>query len=334
MAVSIDHLDALTNKHFIPNLVDQIFKRSMFLKMLKENEETFDGGRDIRQPVSYKKAAAGGAWSGGMGTMDSIHTPHTTQAVHSIAHYYTDITIPETEQALNQGKAKLVDMLSAQTELSEATMLDTMGMDAFKDGSNNADGYKTLDGLAAICTFSSDPAPGAYGGIGRSANTWWRSQTFATNANSSISFFKRSYNPGNTTTVSIPKMQSQFGLVTDGTDRPDLIITGQLVFDAYHALGTNIQRQVSSDLVGKLGFQTLEFNGVPVVVDDLIENEGDLFMLNMKHIRFRPAKSLNFKATKFRSPVNQLVNSKKVVVACNITCDKPRLQSLQSGFTG
>jgi len=345
---TIGTFDALTNKYWIPKLVDNFFLRGTLLTLLKNSQKTFDGGRDIRQPISYRNSPNAGSWPGGMAVLPTNFQDHATQAVFSIANYYASITLPQTEQWLNQGEAKIVDLMESQMDLAENSLADTFGQDVYADGSlNSVNNSKRVDGLSGMITNGADPSIAAYGGITRVGasgskaapvgNAFWNANVFAANANTTVTTWKSAEVIDNLTTISIKKMQQMFGMCSMGGEKPTHILAGQLGYNAYYNLLTSTTRQIqdSDDKTGKAGYSKgLDFNGVGVYVDDLIDSQGKMYFLNMDHIFFRPLKDANFKSTPFRQPPNQLANIKFIVWMGNITCDEPRKQGVITGITG
>jgi len=344
---TISNLDALTNKYWIPKLVDNFFLRGTLLTLLKNSEKTYDGGRVIRQPISYRSSPNAGAWGGGMDTLPTNYQDHVTDAEFAITNYFATVTLPQTEQWANMGKAKLIDLMDSQMTLAEESLADTLGQDVYGDGSNNANGKKRMDGLSAICTNAADPSIGAYGGITRVGasgskaapvgNAFWNANVFASNANATVTTWKSTEVIDNVTTISIKKMQQMFGMCSMSGETPTHILAGQLGYNAYFNLLTSTTRQVqyNDDKTGKAGYSKgLEFNGIGVYVDDLIDSQGKMYFVNMDHIFFRPHSTANFYTTPFRSPSNQLANIKIIALMGNITCDKPQQQGVITGITG
>lgn len=348
MAVPVSNFDVFTNEFFVKKLKENFFLKSPFLMKLRANQKTFDGGNQIKLPVSYKKSPNTGAWRGRMATLNTDYVQHATDAVFDLCYYYASITIPETDQWINAGDAKVVDLLKSQMEMVEESLVDTLATDMFGTGVNNAAGAKTIDGLQALCTRNGDGSEGAYGDISRASsnstkaswtdngtdNSWWNTQTFAANANASVNFWKGAQTIGNTTTLSIAKIQQLYGLCSDGASKPTMFVTGQLVFDAYSALVQNLNRQTNETSVGAAGFQTLEYSGVPVVVDDLINAQGTLYALNLNELDLRVLKGVDFYATPWRQPANQQANIKFINFIGNLTTAKARAHGATTGYTG
>lgn len=348
MAVPVANFDVFTNEFFVKKLKDNFFLKSPFLMKMRAQQKTFEGGNQIKLPVSYKKSPNTAAWRGRMATIATDYVQHATDAVFDLAMYVASLTIPETDQWLNAGDAKVVDLLKAQTEMVEESLVDTLATDFFGTGVNNSAGAKTIDGLQALMTRNADGSEGAYGDISRASsnstkaswtdngtdNSWWNANVFAANASASINFWKGAQTIGNTTTLSIAKIQQLYGICSDGASKPNLFITGQLVFDAYSALVQNLNRQTNETSVGAAGFQTLEYSSVPFVVDDLINAPGTLYALNLNELDLRVLKAADFAATEWRSPANQQAKIKFINFIANLTTQKARAHGATTGFTG
>lgn len=342
MAFSIDTINSMTDKYFIPTLVDNFFLSSPLLFKLKDEEDPFDGGMDIRQPIAYTKSTTAGRWSGRTGTLPTTFTEFGTQAVWNIRFYYGSMVLPETEVLKNKGKAQIINYVKAQTELMETSLKDIMGADLYKDGAADVDGNYGLDGLGAIITHGVDPAPGAYGGITRVGasgskaapvgNAFWNANPVAINANGTVTRWTGSETFGNSTTLTIYDMQRVYGFCTVGNEQPNLIVTSPNIYNKYWSLLTSQQRQASEEVTGMAGFRYLLFNSTPVVVDHNIDSNSSIYFLNTNYLKWRPHEDANFVATPFRQPPNQWINIKFVFWMGNITCSRPNMQGKLTGI--
>lgn len=348
MPLTPSTLSAFTNEYFIRKLVDNFFLSSALLFKLRQNEVPFDGGRPtIQQPISYGNSPNAGAWGGGSGTLPTTFVDVATQATFNICNYYASITIPWTEEMLNAGEWKIVDLVKAQTELVEQSLKDTMGQDVYSDGSNSTTGaitgYERLDGMQAICTYNADPTPRAYGGITRVSATgsknsfsnyaWWNANSMAINAGSVTRWKGTDTISSANTNLSLAKMQSMYGFCTAGNEVPTLIVASQAGYNAYWGLLQVIQRQASDEEIGRAGFKSLLFDNTPVVVDDNIDAASKMYFLNTDHIYLRPHKKANFYTTDFRQPPNQIMNIMYILWMGQLTCDRPNLQGVFTGIT-
>lgn len=344
VSVSINSLSTYTDHFFLPTLKDNFFLNSAFWAKLKEVENPVEGGDDIRFPISYAKSTVASRWAGRLAPVTLEFQEHATQGVLNPRQYTASVTLPDTDVAKNRGRAKLVNMIKAQMELAEKSLSDLLDIDAFLDGSVNAAGVRGIDGLGAILTRGSDPATGAYAGISRTsasgskngtqvANAFWNANVVAANANGTVTFWKGDTSWDADTTLTTLKMQTMFGACTHGKAKPTIILTSQVLYDKYWSLLTEIQRQMTDDSLGKLGFDSLTFNNRPVVVADNIDDAGKMYFLNMDTFEWNPYSEMNFSATPFRYNADQLAQIKIISVMGNIHCNDPNANGVITALT-
>ncbi len=343
--LSPNTLNSLTDKFFVKKVQDNFFLNKALWKMLRDRQETFSGGRAIQVPIAYANSTNGGAWGGGAETLEANFQDNITQATFAICQYYSSMAVPQTEVWLNNGPAKVDNLLKKQAELMLESFNTTLGADIFGDGALNAGGKKTLDGLKAVCTTSgADPSIGAYGGITRVGasgsyqapvgNQFWSAAVFAANANTTVTFWKGSEVIDNLTTISYKKLLQAFGFGRSNGETPDIGVCNQQVYNAIGTLAQLQSRQMTTDQTGKLGFSKgLEFEGIPIVVDDNCPS-GELYFLNLNHLMLRMHDIADFYATEFRKPANQEMLLKYVFCTLNLVCDKPNTQVRMTGITG
>jgi hypothetical protein len=70
MALTYDQISAITEKKFIPKMVDNIFNQNALLKKLKAKEKPQSGGDKVIVPLEYAQASAAG-WYQGAETVDT-----------------------------------------------------------------------------------------------------------------------------------------------------------------------------------------------------------------------------------------------------------------------
>ena len=98
-------------------------------------------------------------------------------------------------------------------------------------------------------------------------------------------------------------MNALWASLVRGSDRPDLIVMDNLVWEAYVASLQAQQRFMGAD-VGDLGFPTLKFMGTDVCLDGGLyfpsassggtgAPTGTAFFLNSKYIHYRPHRDRN-----------------------------------------
>jgi hypothetical protein len=312
MALSYNEISAITEKYFRPKLVDNIFKSNVLLARLRDKQEKIDGGERMLMPVMYATTTATGAYVGA-DTLDVTPNDQITSAEFLWKQYYANITITGIDELRNAGDAAKVSFVKSKVQVAEKSLAYAMGNDVYSLGTDT----KTLDGLRHAVNVGSGVYGGAsatYAGIDRTAYSWWSAQVDST-----------------TTTLSIAKMESLFGLCTIGNVHPTLIVTTQSIWDSYLALLQPQQRFVDSKMADA-GWANLTFRSVPVVVDNRCPT-GYMFMLNEDYLKLFTHSKRDFKFEPFIKPVNQDIATSKIYWAGIMGCDNPRLQGVMTAIT-
>lgn len=305
MALTYGELSSITQKLYLPKLVDNIFdSNTLMQRWKKKNYKSESGGTSIMQPLLYATTSAGG-WYSGTDTLDTSANDQITAAEFSRAHIYGNITIAHTDELQNTGDAQIIDFVRAKVQAAEMTMSDSMGTGLFNTGTDT----KAIIGLG----LAVDSA-GTYGGISRTTSTWW-----AADEDSS------------TTVLTMAAMQAAYGDVTVGNDKPTCGVTTQDIHDSYMNLLTPQQRFVD-DETAKGGFTNILFNGMPIMVDSHC-TASNLFMLNEKYIQLLYHPKDNFRFSPFIAPVDQAVTTAKVFWAGQLVCSNCRMQAKLNALT-
>lgn len=296
MPLSVTEINAITERLFMPKLVDNIFKsNALFSRMKKKNYILKDGGSKIVQPISYAQTTAAGFFSGA-DLLTTTANDQITAAEFDWATAYANITIDNTEELKNSGKAQMVDLVKSKMDLAEMSLADTIGTAMFNIGGV----AKTFDGLRMICNTS-----GTYGGIDKATYSWWRGQLDATS----------------TVMTASGAFQSLIGDCTIDTDRPTIAVTTQDIFDDLVASIADQQRFTDTD-TAKAGFINISVGGVPVIVDSHAP-AGHLFLLNERYLNMVVHRGANFKFDGFVKPVNQNLKAAKIYFMGSLVCSKP-----------
>jgi hypothetical protein len=176
----------------------------------------------------------------------------------------------------------------------------------FSDGT--ASSAKIITGLAAICDDGTNVS--VYGGIERLTDaTWWKAKYTA------LSDY-----------ISLPAMQSMFGDLTDGQEKPEIIVTTQDIWDDLWELITPIQRETAAKMSVDYGFTMINFNGVPVTVDAQCPT-GEMYFLNSKYLNLYPMAGYeDIKFTGWKEPTNQDIAVAQFLWKGNLLCTNCRRQ--------
>lgn len=304
---SYDYLSSITQKYYIPKLVDNIFSSNVLLDRLRKGKaaKTYGGGTSIVQPLLYAKTTAAGSYSGA-DTLNTTANDNKTAADFLMKMYYANITITREDELKNSGdNTKVIDHVKTEVMIAEKTLADLIGDGIYSNGTNPKD----ITGLRVAVTGSGT----TYGGISKTTYSWWRSQVDST-----------------TTALTIPALTAIFGDCVIGNDKPTIIITTQDQYDVYHGL-LQTQERFSDTNTADAGFENILFRNVPVTVDGKCPT-GYLYLLNEKYIAFQTHKDENFRFEPFTKPTNQNVSSAKIYWAGNLTCSNCRMQGVMTAL--
>lgn len=305
MALSYDQISAITEKKFIPKLVDNIFDSNPLLQRLKKKSyERVDGGTSIMQPLNYAQASAV-EWYSGSDTLSTTDNDVITAAEYQWKQQHGAIILNRLDELKNSGDAAKLKFVKQKTQIVEQSMKDAMGTGLYSAGTN----AKSINGLRVLVSGSN-----TVGGISQTTYTWWAAQT-----------------DSSSTVVSMSALQTLFNRCSIGNDAPTVSVTTRSIFNLYYALLQPQQRFTDSE-TGKGGFTSLMFNGIPVIVDSHCPS-ASLYMLNEKylHLYYHPQEDFRFEP--FQKPINQNVQVGHIYWAGNFGSSNNRMQGVASALT-
>ncbi|MEI8286751.1 MAG: phage major capsid protein [Actinomycetes bacterium] len=236
-------------------------------------------------------------------------------AQYKIAQYAAAVTMSGLEMLQNSSKEAIIDLLDGRMQVSEARLLNRISGDLYGDGTGN--GGKNVDGLAAA--VSATPSSGTYGGINRANWDFWRNQITT----------------GATSVNMLAKMTEAAIKQIRGTDKADLYIAGNNMYQYFVGALQAIQR-ITTEESGAAGFASLKFYGGGTSADVILgggigaqENTNYMYLLNTNYIFFRPHKERNFVPIGGeRQAINQDAIVKLYGWAGNLTTSNSQLQGL------
>jgi len=299
-------------------LADNLTQNNAILQRLnqKGNVRPFSGGNVILEEIMYDDASTNNANSySGYEVLNIAPDSPISAAQFKIAQYADSVTMSGLEMLQNSSKEAIIDLLDGRMQVSEARLLNRISGDLYGDGTGN--GGKNLDGLGAA--VAAVPTSGTYGGINRATWTFWQNQitTGATSANILASM----------TTAAIKQIR--------GTDKADLIVAGNTMYQYYVGALQSIQR-IAAEESGAAGFASLKFYGGGTSADVVLgggygsqETATYMYMLNTNYIFLRPHKERNFVPIGGeRQSINQDAIVKLYGWAGNLTTSNSFLQGL------
>lgn len=305
MALTYDQISSITEKKFLPKLVDNIFDSNPLLKRAKEKfYEKVDGGERIIVPLNYAQTTATG-WYSGADTLSVTASEEISGCEYLWKQLYANIIISGVDERKNSGDAQILNLVKQKVMIAEKTMADQLGTGLYSSGTN----AKSIVGLGSILSTSN-----TVGGISQSSYSWWQAQVDST-----------------TTTLSLSAMQTLFNLCSIDNDSPTIIPTTRTVYNLYYGLLQPQQRFVDKSSASA-GFATLMFNGTPVIVDSHA-TAAALYMLNEKYLHLFVHKDCDFAFEPFQKPVNQDVKLAKILWMGAFGSSNNRMHGLLSAIT-
>jgi hypothetical protein len=299
-------------------LADNLTQNNAILQRLnqKGNVRPFSGGNVILEEIMYNDPNTNNANSySGYEVLNIAPDSPISAAQFKIAQYADSVTMSGLEMLQNSSKEAIIDLLDGRMQVSEARLLNRISGDLYGNGTGN--GGKNLDGLGAA--VSASPTTGTYGGINRANWAFWQNQITT----------------GATSVNILAKMTEAAIKQIRGTDKADLIVAGNTMYQYYVGALQAIQR-IASEESGAAGFASLKFYGGGTSADVVLgggygdqETATYMYMLNTNYIFLRPHKERNFVPIGGeRQAINQDAIVKLYGWAGNLTTSNSFLQGL------
>lgn len=286
MALTYDQLTAITQKKFLPKLVDNIFDSDVLLKRFKEkgSYESQNGGERIVAPLIYAQTSSSG-WYSGADTLATTDNDQITAAEYTWKQAFANISITGRDEMINSGDSAIVNLVKSKVMIAEKTLTDKIGDGIYSAGTD----AKSIVGLRSIVSASN-----TVGGIAQGTYSWWQSQV-----------------DSSTTTFGISALQTMYNLCSINNEAPSVIASTRAIYNRFYGTLQPQQRFVDSQ-TAKAGFTSLMFNGTPFVVSSKC-TANYIFLLNEQYLKLWYHPERDFKLEPFQKIVGQDVKNAKVL---------------------
>ena len=299
-----DQINAITEKYYVPKLVDNIFKTNPLLKRMEKKVQKIGGGTKVLVPVNYAQASAVG-WYNGNDTLDNTDNDVITSLEFDWKQIYASVSISRRDELINSGQAQKVDFVKSKMQIAEKSLKDTVATGLWNAGT-------TTNAILGIRAFLSTSA--TYGGVSQSTYSWHQS-----NIDSS------------TTTFTIPSLQSLWATTSVNGETPSIILSGAGRYSSYYNLLQPQQRFMDSESA-KGGFTSLMFNGVPWLIDSKAPSTH-IALLNEDYLALYGHKDEWFRFEPFQSPVNQNVKVAHIFAMMVVASNNNRMHAAMTALT-
>lgn len=327
-----------TDRHFSPKVVDQVFKSNALLFMMRRNADLLDGGTSLELPHLIAESPDF-SWFSEYGTYDVSHEQQFDAGRLEWKYATQPVLISEPELLKNaSSKLRRMRHVRLKNEAAAKTMADSFATAMF-----------SLDYTNTLAIDSIDRAVNDESGSGEESGYSPATYAGITRLSSGVGALWRSDVDDTTPTTGLGTLQQAYGDATEGDDHPTVAVTSQNGFNRYWNLLTPTQRQ-GTELMGEAGFQSLLFNGIPVIVDSHVPRAGGVnntssspgggdsgadfwYFLNLNYLKLCAHREAYFKFMPQPMPLNQWVHVGRYYFMGNVVCDAPRYQSKLTRLT-
>ena len=307
-----------TLKNYRNTLVDNVFKDRPLLNHLnsKGQVRVIDGGESIVEQIIGAQNSTFGSYSG-YDALDITPQAGLTAAVFPWRQIAASVAINGLEEAQNNGKEKMIDLLKAKIMQAEETMKEGLNEMLYADGSGN--GGKDFYGLALLVMDESG-ANDTVGGIdcNDADNVWWRSVVLDANADADT---ERNDDEWTNAVYSAAK----------GNDMFDFAVTTQALFEHYES-GLAPQLRFTSNDEADARFMSLAFKGRKLYFDYYCPT-GKTYFLNSKYIKLVGHKDTWFRNTPFKDAPDKDARWSQILSYGNLTVSNRSRQAVVIGQT-
>lgn len=289
-------------------VIDNFFgSNGVLLKLYKENRVVVKGGEQIRTNFVYGQVEGGSIPRGGL--FSGSVTEFTTQMVHDWKTNYGAMNWHGLDVAKNQGVHAVIDYTDSVLTNARMRMESSIGTQIHgSGGGDNMDGFGN-----AVSTTAT------YGGIARDGSA---------QGNAILPTVNTTGGP-----FSLPMVNTSMGDATIGNESPDLITSGQTIFNKVWERSQPSERNQPGGIrsIGWKG-QTVQFNGAEWIVDSHVPS-GVIELWNTKYWDLYILAGEDFRV---RGPFDlhlQDSSAGQLILRANLVCKAPRLQSRISSVT-
>ena len=302
-----DSIFTTTIENRSKKMADNITKNNALLTRLsaKDKIRTIDGGSKILEELEYGQGDV--VWYSGFDTISYSGPELFSAAEYALKLCAVPVAISGEDMLKNSGREQIISLFEKRIQNAEKTMANKIGAALYSDGTGSSG--KEIGGLKLL--IADAPTSGTVGGINR-----------ATAGNE--------FNALTSSTI-LSKMNDMYLKCSRGTDKPDLIVTDDYLYDMYET-ALQPQQRFCDPKLAEAGFQCLKYKGADVIFDG---GQGGscpskhMYFINTNYLYLRPHKDRNFKVIGGeRMAVNSDAIYKIIGWAGNLTMSNAALQGV------
>lgn len=278
-------IQTTVQQNYLPYVVDTVLNSNvLFQRVVRAGKKW--SGRTLRSPIKVSKNSTGQSFRG-FDTFSTSATDNRQYLEFTPSFYQITCALPGDELSVADTQDKVLDLMKLTIQSDTEDMADDLGTIFYGDGTGNS-GKDPL-GLGALVDDGTSVA--SLGGLSRS--TYDTLQSTVTDSSG---------------TLTLAKMDTLHSAVKSGSQKPTTYYTTEAVFDLYGQLLRPQERivkeasQMKGGLVGGTGFDSLMFNGKPVIADEKCTS-GALIAVNEDFVDWYALPFYGAKAIQYKSQV-------------------------------
>lgn len=293
--IGVNTVNSISRRFIMPQVTDNVYRSNpLTYRLLARNKKRFEGGYQIEVPLQWSHFAAGGFYAG-FDLLDVTPSDVIKNAAFDFKQAYVPVSVDGATLVRTNSPESVVNFLGQQFASAESELCDILGAGIWSNVTSNS---KSIDGI--VGAVDNGAVAATYGGLARSANTFWNAQVAAAVA-----------------PLTFTQLQQLHGNCTEGGRRPTLFVTTQAIYNIIWALSTGVNSTAGVPgqafpvepggvdvQLAQPGFSNLVFNGTPILVDSHCP-AGKLYMLNEEYMYLYVNPNRDFFMRDFDAPVNQ-----------------------------
>lgn len=316
--VGTNTVTSIARHYIMPTITDNVYQSNVLLyRLMRANKRLVRGGTQIEAPLMYQRFNTGGAYRG-YDVFNTTPSDTIKNAVWDWKQHYVTWAVDGLTMIKVDSPDAIANFLTLQSQQASMELAENLANGLFGDGVTDP---KDIDGLGGIVGTGVTIGNPTYGGITRTANTWWNSSVTGVTS---------------TSTLSQAGLLSAFTGASRGGQHPTLIVSRTDQWNRYFALNTtpvqyNRQPMGHDELLASAGFTNLLFNNVPWVADShvtdgIVATNSRIYMLNENVLNWVVSPRADFYLKPFVEPANQDAMVATILWAGNLICLNNALQ--------
>lgn len=310
---NIGELAATTIENYSGTLADNVSTHNPVLNevFLRGNKTPAAGGTKIRQELMYAENSTF-QWFTGLETLNVSGSDVLDAADFDWKEANVNVVFSGLDEAKNSGKEAIHNLIKSRIKVAEITAKNQIAASVFSDGTGSSG--KEIGGLQLL--IADAPSTGTVGSIDRSAQTFWRNQTFD---------FSSELVAASASNIQ-QGMNTLWRRCERNGDVPSIIVMDDLYYGFYESSLQTIHR-VTSDSTADAGFSTLMYKGKKVYYDSNCP-ASHMYMINLDYLFFRPHPKFDFMMDKENRAINQHAKVFPLFFKGNLTLSNASLQGV------